>query len=120
VAVLHEDAEYEMLGIEKATNRDYAEALGPGCQRCDGGPLHGLSMCSWIRTSKPPQPKRTSSCTATHFVLATRPLSTAPAGMGVVQKVMDEDGIGLRVTLSYNASISLGVQVYHRRAVRRG
>lgn len=27
-AVLHEDAEYEALGIEKITNRDYAEALG--------------------------------------------------------------------------------------------
>ena len=27
-AVLHEDAEYELLGIEKATNRDYVEALG--------------------------------------------------------------------------------------------
>ena len=28
VAVLHEDAEYEMLGIEKVVNRDYAESLG--------------------------------------------------------------------------------------------
>jgi hypothetical protein len=26
---------------------------------------------------------------------------SAPDGMGVIQKVMDEDGVGLRVTLSY-------------------
>ena len=44
------------------------------------------------------------------FVLASRPLPPAPSGAGVVQKVMDEDGIGLRATLSYNPD-HLGVQV---------
>jgi hypothetical protein len=43
-------------------------------------------------------------------VLVTRPLPVAPQGTGVTQVVMDEDGIGLRVTMSYNPS-ALGVQV---------
>ncbi len=44
------------------------------------------------------------------FCLAMRSLPPAPQGAGVIQKVMDEDGMGLRVTLSYNADY-LGVQV---------
>jgi hypothetical protein len=43
------------------------------------------------------------------ITLATRPLPPAPEGSGVIQKVMDEDGIGLRVTLSYSPDY-LGVQ----------
>jgi hypothetical protein len=36
------------------------------------------------------------------MVLASRPLPPAPAGAGVIQTVMDEDGLGLRVTMSYD------------------
>lgn len=36
------------------------------------------------------------------MVLATRPLAVAPQGMGVIQTIMDEDGIGLRTTVSYD------------------
>jgi hypothetical protein len=43
------------------------------------------------------------------FVLASRPLAPAPAGVPILQKVMNEGGLGLRVTMSYNASY-LGVQ----------
>jgi hypothetical protein len=43
-AVLHEDAEYEFLGIEKAVNRDYAAEPGRGRRGRDrhSVPLHGL------------------------------------------------------------------------------
>ena len=44
------------------------------------------------------------------MVLATRPLPPAPDNAGVVQTVMDEDGMGLRVTMSYNPD-HLGVQI---------
>lgn len=103
VAVLHEDAEYESLNIEKITNRDYAEALGRMAADSLTGRFAGFDifMDQQIVTTG-------GQCKNMFFhrdaiVLATRPLSTAPAGMGVYQTVMDEDGIGLRVTMSYSA-----------------
>ena len=36
------------------------------------------------------------------LALATRPLPPAPAGLGVVQTTVDEDGVGIRVTISYD------------------
>ena len=41
--------------------------------------------------------------------ILTRPLPTAPEGMGAVQTVMAEDGIAIRVTMSYSPDY-LGVQ----------
>lgn len=109
VAVLHEDAEYEMLGIEKVVNRDYAEALGQAANAAMVGRFMGFDvfMDQNIKTSTS---QKNLFMHRNALVLVTRPLDTAPQGMGVVQRVMDEDGIGLRVTLSYNAS-QLGVQV---------
>lgn len=43
-AVLHEDAEYELLGIEKATNRDYAESLGQSAANAFTGRFMGFDM----------------------------------------------------------------------------
>ena len=108
-AILHEDAEYEMLGIEKVVNRDYAEALGQAANAAMVGRFMGwdVFMSQLIKTSTS---QKNLFIHRNAFVLATRPLATAPAGMGVVQKVMDEDGMGLRVTLSYNPD-HLGVQV---------
>jgi hypothetical protein len=107
--VLHEDAEYEMLGIEKVVNRDYAEALGQAANAAMVGRFMGFDvfMDQNIKTSTS---QKNLFMHRNALVLVTRPLDTAPQGMGVVQRVMDEDGIGLRVTLSYNAS-QLGVQV---------
>jgi hypothetical protein len=108
-AILHEDAEYEMLGIEKVVNRDYAEALGQAANSAMVGRFMGwdVFMDQNIKTSTS---QKNLFIHRNAFVLATRPLATAPAGMGVIQKVMDEDGMGLRVTLSYNPD-HLGVQV---------
>jgi len=36
------------------------------------------------------------------IVMANRPLPVAPVGMGVLQRVLNEDGIALRVTMSYS------------------
>lgn len=108
-AVLHEDAEYEMLGIEKAVNRDYAETLGRAAADAFVGRFMGFDvfMDQKIATAA-------SQCKNLFFqrnalVLVTRPLASAPAGMGVVQTTMDEDGVGLRVTLSYDHD-KLGVK----------
>ncbi len=109
VAVLHEDAEYEMLGIEKVVNRDYAEALGQAANAAMVGRFMGFDvfMDQNIVTSTS---QKNLFMHRNALVLVTRPLDTAPSGMGVVQRVMEEDGIGLRVTLSYNPD-HLGVQV---------
>lgn len=108
-AVLHEDAEYELLGIEKATNRDYAESLGSKAAASLVGRFMGFDvfMDQMITVA-------TGVCKNLFFhrnaiVLVTRPLPPAPEGTGVVQRIMDEDGVGLRVTLSYSANY-LGVQ----------
>ena len=99
--VLEEDAEYEALGIERLVNRDYAESLGNMAAGSYINRAYGFDifMSQSVKTST------THKNLAFHrnaFVLATRPLATAPAGMGVVQSVMNEDGIGLRVTMSYD------------------
>ncbi len=109
-AVLHEDAEFEALGIERVVNRDYAESLGNMAADAFVGRFTGFDifMDQKIATA-------TSECKNLFFhrnaiALATRSLPPAPAGTGVLQTVMDEDGIGLRVTISYNPD-HLGVQV---------
>lgn len=108
-AVLHEDAEYEALGIERIVNRDYAESLGSMAAGSYVNRVFGFDvfMSQSIKTSTT---LKNLFFQRNAMVLATRPLPLAPAGMGVVQKTMDEDGIGLRVTLSYNPD-HLGAQV---------
>jgi hypothetical protein len=108
--VLHEDAEAEALNLEKITNRDYRgdesmEAVRMGFL----GTYAGFNL-----VMSQNMPVATGQCKnlALHrdaIVFVTRNLSQAPAGMGVVQQVMDEDGVGLRVTLSYSPD-RLGVQ----------
>lgn len=101
-AVLHEDADYEALGIEKLINRDYADSLGVAASDAMIGRAMGFTffMDQNIKVAA-------AQCKNLFFqrnalVLATRPLPAAPDGMGVRQVVMNEDGVGLRVTMSYD------------------
>jgi hypothetical protein len=101
-AVLHEDAEYEALGIERLVNRDFAESLGRMAADSYVNRFAGFDIFldQQIEVSS-------SECKNMFFhrdamVLASRPLPPAPAGAGVIQTVMDEDGLGLRVTMSYD------------------
>lgn len=108
-AVIHEDAEKEFLGIEKVTNADYT-ALGGALVDAAGGRFMGFDVFMDQKIAV-----ASTQCKNLFFQrgaigLATRPLPPAPAGAGVLQTVMDEDGIGLRTTLSYNPD-HLGVQV---------
>lgn len=108
-AVLHEDAEYEALGIERLVNRDYAEALGKLASERMVSRAYGFDifMSQGIKTSTT---QKNLFFHRNAMVLATRPLATVPEGMGVTQRVMAENGIGLRATLSYNPD-HLGSQV---------
>lgn len=100
-AVLHEDAEYEALGIERIVNRDYAESLGSMAADNFVNKFGGFEIFL------DQQIVVATTCKNMLFhknamVLASRPLPSAPVGWGVVQSVMAEDGIGLRVTMSYD------------------
>ncbi|MCL4867761.1 MAG: hypothetical protein KJ063_02235 [Anaerolineae bacterium] len=100
-AVLHEDAEYEALGIERIVNRDYAEALGSMAANSYVNRVFGFDvfMSQSIKTATT---LKNLFFHRNAMALVTRPLAIAPEGMGVMQRTMNEDGVGLRVTLSYD------------------
>lgn len=112
-AVLHEDADAEFHNLDEANSRDYST-------RRDGMPnAQALAYASYFKGFDVYLDQKINVATAVcknifahkyALALATRPLPPAPDGLGVFQKVMDEDGVGLRVTLSYNADY-LGLQV---------
>lgn len=108
-AVLHEDAEYEALGIERIVNRDYAESLGSMAANSYVNRFMGFDifMSQGIVTATT---HKNLFFHRNAMVLVMRPLATAPEGMGVIQITMNEDGIGLRVTMSYSPDY-LGAQV---------
>jgi hypothetical protein len=90
--VLHEDAEYEFLGIEKAVNRDYAQSLG-GAAAAIGIPARFMGFDVLLdQNIKTSTSQKNLFIHRNAFALVTRPLAAAPDGMGVIQKVMDEDG----------------------------
>jgi len=101
-AVLHEDAEYEALNIDKITNRDYAETLGNMAANSMVGRFAGFDIMLDQQIVESAGTCKNMFFHRDALCLASRPLPQAPAGMGVVQKVMAEDGLGLRVTMSYD------------------
>jgi hypothetical protein len=111
-AVLHEDAEYELLAVERFINRDYAELEGApaGLLNAYSGRFMGFNIFMDQKIAVAASECKNLFFHRNAMVLATRPLPPAPAGAGVLQRVMDEDGMGLRVTISYNPD-HLGVQV---------
>lgn len=109
-AVLHEDAEYEALGIEKITNRDYAESLGQMVADSLSGRFAGFNIVMSQNIPVAATQCKNLFLHSDAIVFATRPLPTDGNGKGVTQVVMSEDGIGLRVTISYNPD-HLGLQV---------
>lgn len=101
-ALLHEDAEYEALGIERIVNRDYAESLGQMAADSFVGRFGGFNIfMNQLVTIASTQAKNLFAH-RNAIAMASRPLAQAGPGLGVAQSVMDEDGIGLRVTLSYD------------------
>lgn len=101
-AVLHEDAEYEMLGLEKATNRDYAESLGSAAATAWTGRFMGFDVFLDQNIVATGGQAKNLFFQEDAIVLAMRPMPVAPTGMGVQQSTVNEDGMGLRVTMSYD------------------
>lgn len=109
-AVLHEDAEFEMLGIERIVNRDYAESLGGVMADAFTGRAYGFDLFMDQKIQVAAAQAKNLFFHRNAMVLATRPMETVGTDFGVLQRTMNEDGIGLRVTMSYNPD-HLGVQV---------
>lgn len=108
-AVLHPDAFYESQAIEKLINRDYRgdaaqDALAGGYLGMFSG--FNIVMDQNIKTATS---RKNIFIHRDAAVLVTRPLPVAPEGLGVSQVSMNEDGVGLRVSMSYSPS-HLGLQ----------
>ena len=106
--VLHEDAEFELLAIEKFVNRDYAELNGApaGLLNAYAGSFMGFNIFmdqNMSVVSGSPNTIKNLAFQTDAIVLASRPLPVAPGGMGVLQTVMNEDGLAIRVTMSYDS-----------------
>ncbi len=109
-AVLSEDAEYDFLGIEEAINVAYRQSLGGGAlASAYAGDFMGFRTFMDQQIAVTGGVYKNLAFHKRAAVLAMRPLVPAPAGVPILQKVMNEGGIGLRVTMSYNADY-LGVQ----------
>lgn len=109
VAVLHEDAEYEALNIEKVINQNYAASLGKLAADSWGGRFGGFDLFLDQQIVATGGQCKNMFFQKDAIVLASRPLPLAMAGMGVLQTVMEEDGFAIRVTMSYNPN-HLGAQ----------
>lgn len=107
--VWHEDAEAELLEVEKFTSSDFGDN-GDAVREAIIGRKYGFShfMDQMVTVA-------TSECKNLAFhrdaiVLVTRPLPAPPPGTGAVSTVMDEDGFSVRVVYAWNAS-HLAMQV---------
>lgn len=102
-AVLHEDAFAEAMAIDKVINSDYQGAAGPAAlQQGAAGFLYGFN----IAMNQNIVVSTTCKNLLIHrdaAVLATRPMRVTQR-RNVEQTIMAENGIGLRVTMSYNAN----------------
>lgn len=114
-AVLHEDAVYELGGIEKFVNQDYTRLHSDMAEEpslADAFQGHFMGFDIYMDQVVP---VATAVCKnlfghRAALGLVTRPLPITPAGMGVIQKAMSEDDIGLRITMGYDKG-HLGMQV---------
>ena len=102
-AVLHPTAAAELLADTKFTNRDYRgpeeeSALKTGWL----GTYAGFQVFEDQNIAVASSKQRNLFIHKNAFALVTRPLPAPQAGTGVISKVMDEDGIGIRVMISYS------------------
>lgn len=107
--VWHEDAESELLEEEKFTSADFGDN-GDAVREAVIGRKYGFTH---VIDPLVPVVAGEAKNLAFHrdaIALVSRPLPSIPEGLGARATVMEEDGVSIRVTWSYNASY-LGVQV---------
>lgn len=101
-AVLHPTAAAEILADTSFTNRDYR---GPAEESAlvNGflGNIAGFIVHEDQNTVETGGEQKNVFFQKNAFALVTRPLPNPEAGTGVIVKIMDEEGIGIRVMISY-------------------
>lgn len=100
-AVLHEDAEYEALGIERIVAREFGDE-GTALREGSIGRFAGFNVVMSQNVAVATGVCKNLFLHKNALLLVTRPLPAPPAGSGVVSRTMSEDGIGVRVTIGYN------------------
>lgn len=101
-AVLSPQAASEILADSTFTNRDYR---GPAEESAlvNGylGNIAGFTVHEDQNITETGGEQKNLFFQRNAFALVTRPLPAPEAGTGVITKVMDEEGIGIRVMISY-------------------
>lgn len=103
-AVLHPSAVVEALAITELTNRDYRNAaetpalVNPSFAL---GNFAGFGVFESQLILNPSSVQKNLFFHQNFAALVTRPLPAPSAGTGVITKVMSENGIGIRVMISY-------------------
>lgn len=110
VAVLHEDAEKQFFAIEEAINDSYRASLGGALAESYTGKFAGFYTFMSQKIATAASECKNLFMHKNALVLAQRPLPSAPQGAGVIQKVMEEMGYMVRVTVSYDHDY-LGLKV---------
>lgn len=107
--VWHQDAEAELLDVEKFTSSEFGDS-GDAIREAIIGRKYGFAHFMDQEVVESSGEAKNLAFHTDAIVLATRPLPAPPAGTGAQSSVMVEDGIGIRVTYGYNMTY-LGLQV---------
>ena len=107
--VWHQDAESELLEIEKFTSSDFGDN-GDAVREAIIGRKYGFAHFMDQMVKEASSEAKNLAFHRDAIVLASRPLPPVPDGMGARSAVMNEDGIAVRVIWAYNAAY-LGIQV---------
>lgn len=107
--VLHEDAEKELLGVEKFVSATFG-AEGDAIREATIGRRFGFNFFMDQLVAVSGGECKNLAFHRDAMTLCTRPLPAVPPNMGAQSAVMVEDDIAIRVIWSYNPSY-LGVQV---------
>lgn len=108
--VWHEDAEKELLALAQFTNAQYDPSNADALQEATLGRKYGFTHVLDQQVVVATAVCKNLAFHRDAMVLVTRPLPAVPDGLGARSAIMEEDGIGIRVTYSYNPS-HMGVQV---------
>lgn len=107
--VWHEDAEKELLDLEKFTSSDFGDD-GSAVREASIGRKYGFNHFMDQRVTVAGGECKNIAFHRDAFTLVTRPMPMVPNGYGAQSSVMEEDGFAIRVIHSYNPD-HLGVQV---------
>jgi hypothetical protein len=113
-AILSPDAEAAFLQFSEVKSRDYTgDQAEQAVRQGFAGQYRGFNVVMSQQVpvlAGTPNKDRNLFLHRDAITLVTRPLPVAPDGLGVTQRVMSEDGVGIRITMSYSPD-HLGYQV---------